>query len=151
MLRTSLVKRLVPLDLVLFILCQTWWMFTACTLWLDSVMLNNNVSYFSESWFSLVAIFRMHHASFFRPRSRRCVSHERLFLKPCWASWRTSLMSRWRITCEPMMCSITFEAIDVNERVRWLLAAEWSPFSKMGTTFAFSHNSGNVACCRDAL
>ena len=31
-------------------------------------MLNYNVSYLSESGFSLVASFRMHHASFFRPR-----------------------------------------------------------------------------------
>ena len=29
--------------------------------------INNNVSYLSESWFLLVASFRVHHASFFRP------------------------------------------------------------------------------------
>ena len=41
--------------------------------------------------------------------SRSCVSHERLFLKPCWASVRMSFLSRCHMTCELMICSITLQ------------------------------------------
>ena len=34
-------------------------------------MLNNSVGYLSESWFSAVASFRVHHTSFFMPNPPR--------------------------------------------------------------------------------
>ena len=47
----------------------------AWKLLLDSVMFNNNVSYLSESWLSLVVSFRIHHASFFRPKCLTLQGH----------------------------------------------------------------------------
>ena len=50
--------------------------------------------------------------------SRSCVSQERLFLKPCWASVRMSFLSRCRMTCELMICSITLQHIEVSDTGR---------------------------------
>ena len=77
---------------------------------------------------------------------RSCDSHERLFLKPCWALSKMLFKAKCLMTWELTICSMTLEHIEVRDIGRYMEAAAWSPFLKMGTTLAFLHSSGTMAC-----
>ena len=65
-----------------------------------------------------------------------CVSHERLYLKPC----RASVRIRWVSACLMMllqtMCSRSLHMTEVKETGRYFSGRFFSPFLKTGATLA---------------